>query len=155
MCTCRVHRHHSTVAPWRPSSCVFLHSSVCLDVHVQYYIIGDLKWSDRSWEGDHRTEKGSQSASWFHRQSNQQPFRWHFQLLQHTSTLTTLQWRCIHHMTSAYSLWIITRSGLNAVPVYLWKWIDSMCIRCTSKRMRIRCEHAKLNSMHIKSDSKC
>ena len=83
---------------------------------------------------DHRTGKGSQSAPLFPRQcqSNQQPFRCHFQLWQCTSTMrlhiTMLQWRRIHHITSAYLLWIITQSSLNAVSIHLLKWTDSMHI---------------------------
>ena len=69
--------------------------------------------------------------------------------------VTTLQWRRIHHMTSAYSLCIITRSSLNALPIHLWKWIDLMSIRCASEWICIRCEHAKPNSMRIESGSKC
>ena len=147
----------STVSPWRQSSCVptfhcftmetiklcLLSSSVRCSCIIA--IIGDLKGNDTSWQWDHRTGKGSQSAPWFPRQSNQQPFCWHIQLWQCTSTthlhVTKLQWKC-----SAYSLWIITRSSLNGVPIPSWKWIDSMHIRCASKQMAIRCECAKPNS---------
>ena len=133
-------------------------------------IIGDLKGSDRSCQGDHRTGKGSQSAPWFPRQSNLHPFHCNFRLWQHTLTMhfdnpplhylhvTTLP-PCYHTTLKAYPSrdFCIFAMNNNMIqfecstnPPLELDWL-----RCASERMRIRCEHAKPNSMRIKSGFKC
>ena len=116
--------------------CVFF--TVVFDwmlVHNRNYI-GHLKGSNRCWQGDHRTGKGSQSVPWFPHQSNQQLFCWHFQLRQSTSMLPSHDFRIFAMNNNTIQF----ECGSN--PPLQVDWLDVHLNKCTlgvSTPNRIRC----------------